>query len=213
MSKPPHNPHGGVVYPVEGGRVVVTLVGYGGAAPPTDEEGFVAFAGRLAHPAISEALVDATPCGAIHGYRKTENRLRHFERLGRWPRGLVAIGDSVCALNPVYGQGMSVGAVAATLLEEALTEHEELGLPFMKKVAAVNQAAFLTASGDDLRWPGTTGRASPGLKVMHRLVDRIFSAAMRRPEILLRLMDVLHLQRPTSALLHPTVLWHALRGG
>lgn len=212
MGKPPHEPRGGVVYPVEGGRHIVTLVGYGGAAPPTDEAGFLEFAGRTANPAIREALAAAEPCGAIHGYRRTENRLRHFERCRRWPTGFVAIGDSVCALNPVYGQGMSVAAVAATLLDGALERRGALGLAFMRQLAAVNQAAFLTASGDDLRWPGTTGIASPGLKVMHGLVDRIFGAAIRRPEILLRLMDVLHLQRPTSALFHPTVLWHALRG-
>lgn len=208
MSKPPQNPRGGVVYPIEGGRVIVTLVGYGGAFPPTDEPGFLDFAGALPSPALREVLAHASPCSTIHGYRKTENRLRHFERLRRCPAGFVVLGDAACALNPVYGQGMSVGAVAATVLDETLrdTPGAGLGRTFQRRLAASNSAAFVTASSDDLRWPTTTGKVSPGLKAMHYLVDRIFSAATHDPKIHLRLMEVLHLVRPAHALLHPQIL-------
>ena len=212
MGKPGKNPRGGVVYPVEGGRHIVTLVGYGGVFPPVDEAGFLEFAGALETPALRDVLVGATPCSAIHGYRKTENRLRHYERLRRWPDGFVVLGDAACALNPVYGQGMSVAAVAATVLDAALRArpHEPLGLRFQRRLAPGNLAAFMTASSDDLRWPGTTGKVSPGLKLMHRLVDRIFAAATRSPEIYLRLIEVLHLMRPSRALFHPSVLRRAL---
>ncbi|MFY0542186.1 hypothetical protein [Nannocystis pusilla] len=64
----------------------------------------------------------------------------------------------------------------------------------------------MTASSDDLRWPGTTGKVSPGLKLMHRFVDRIFAAATRSPELYLRLIEVLHLMRPSRDLFHPSVL-------
>ncbi|WAS98125.1 FAD-dependent oxidoreductase [Nannocystis punicea] len=212
MGKPGKNPRGGVVYPVEGGRHIVTLVGYGGVFPPVDEAGFLDFAGALETPALRDVLAGAAPCTPIHGYRKTENRLRHYERMRRWPGGFVVLGDAACALNPVYGQGMSVAAVAATALDTALRERpgEPLGLRFQKRLAAGNLAAFMTASSDDLRWPGTTGKASPGLKVLHRLVDRIFAAATRSPEIHLRLVEVLHLMRPSRALFHPSVLRRAL---
>ena len=214
MGKPGKNPRGGVVYAVEGGRHIVTLVGYGGVFPPTDEAGFLEFAAGLETPALRDALVGATPCTSIHGYRKTENRLRHYERLRRWPAGFVVLGDAACALNPVYGQGMSVAAVASTLLDAALRERpgQPPGLRFQKRLAATNLAAFMTATGDDLRWPGTTGKPSPGLKVMHHLVDRIFAAAARSPDVQLRMMEVLHLLRPGSALFHPSVLRRALLG-
>ncbi|MCY1062609.1 NAD(P)-binding protein [Nannocystis sp. SCPEA4] len=214
MGKPGQNPRGGVVYAVEGGRHIVTLVGYGGAFPPTDEAGFLEFAGGLRTPALRDVLAGATPCSSIHGYRRTENRLRHYERLRRWPHGFVVLGDAACALNPVYGQGMSVAAVASTHLDAELRARpgQPPGLRFQKRLAAGNQAAFMTAVGDDLRWPGTTGKPSPGLKVMHRLVDRIFSAATHSPDVQLRMMQVLHLLRPSSALFHPSVLRRALLG-
>jgi flavin-dependent dehydrogenase len=43
--------------------------------------------------------------------------LHDYARLGRYVEGFVSIGDAVCALNPVYGQGMTVSANAATLLD------------------------------------------------------------------------------------------------
>jgi 2-polyprenyl-6-methoxyphenol hydroxylase-like FAD-dependent oxidoreductase len=44
-------------------------------------------------------------------------------------RGLLPIGDAICRFNPVYGQGMSVAAMEACLLQRLLTRPEEDGDP------------------------------------------------------------------------------------
>ena len=111
---------GAVVQPVEGNRWVVTLVGYKGDHPPTDEAGFEEFARRLIGPQVWEAISAAEPLTSIGGYRRTENHWRHYERLKRWPQGLIALGDSVCAFNPVYAQGMTVSALSAEILDDFL---------------------------------------------------------------------------------------------
>ena len=49
-----------------------------------------------------------------------EIRMRHYEKLARWPERLVALGDAVCGFNPVYGQGISVSAMAAVELGKML---------------------------------------------------------------------------------------------
>ena len=76
-----------MVQPVEGERWVVTLVGYAGDHPPTDEAGFEEFARRLIGPQVWEAISGAEPLTGIGGYRRTENHWRHYERLKRWPPG------------------------------------------------------------------------------------------------------------------------------
>lgn len=50
----------------------------------------------------------------------TENRLFHYEKLSKLPEGLVAIGDAVCAFNPIYGQGMTTAALEALTLDKCL---------------------------------------------------------------------------------------------
>lgn len=214
MNRAPAIPQSGVIYEIENDRWIVTLVGYNGHFPPTDEAGFLECAKGLAKPAIYEALVDAEPLSKIHGYRRTENRIRHFERLRRWPTGLLVLGDASCALNPVYGQGMTVAAIAASLLDRLLREApptDQLGALFQRRLAAANRDPFTTATSDDLRWPETSGKVPRGLRLMHGLVDRVMSAATRDPQIHLRLMEVLQMTRPTSALMRPRLLAKALR--
>ena len=37
----------------------------------------------------------------------------------RWPEGFIVTGDAVCPFNPIYGQGMTVSAMDAELLDES----------------------------------------------------------------------------------------------
>jgi 2-polyprenyl-6-methoxyphenol hydroxylase-like FAD-dependent oxidoreductase len=49
---------------------------------------------------------------------------RHCTRLNSFPRRLIPLGDAICCLNPVYGQGMSVAAQEALLLQRLLRSRE-----------------------------------------------------------------------------------------
>jgi flavin-dependent dehydrogenase len=96
---------------VEGGLWTAVLIGTGGDYPPTDPEEFVAFAASLHSPAIHDAIKDAEPASPVYGYRRTANRLRHYERK-RLPGNFLVAGDAACVLNPSYGQGMTAAALS-----------------------------------------------------------------------------------------------------
>ena len=113
-SRPPDSKRAGVLFPLNGGLWHVTLVGTGHDYPPTDEPGFVEFARTLRSPVLHDVLADATPKTSISGYRRTENQLRHFERMASFPDGFVVLGDAASAFNPVYGQGMSVAGLSGS---------------------------------------------------------------------------------------------------
>jgi flavin-dependent dehydrogenase len=101
----PPSTRGGVVFPVEDRQWLVTLGGYGGDHPGTDEAELLEFARTLRSPLLHETIRDAEPVSAIHGFAQTANQWRHLERLVRWPERFVVVGDAACALNPSTARG------------------------------------------------------------------------------------------------------------
>jgi 2-polyprenyl-6-methoxyphenol hydroxylase-like FAD-dependent oxidoreductase len=219
---PPGDPRGGLVSPVEGGRWLVSLVGGDGHYPPTDEAGFLAFARSLSSPALYEAIARAEPLTSIAGQRATENRLRHYDRLGRFPDGVVGVGDAVCAFNPVYGQGMTAAALGAEVLERWLQEDSSdrdpgRGRVFQRRLARATAAAWQLSTGADYRFRTTEGPQQGRVaRLTGRYVAGVMRAATRRPCVRRRLAQVLNLLRPPWALLGPGVIarlaWDRIAG-
>ena len=58
--------------------------------------------------------------------RRTENQLRHFERMASFPDGFVVLGDAASAFNPVYGQGMSVAGLSGLVLQQWLRRRRDV---------------------------------------------------------------------------------------
>jgi 2-polyprenyl-6-methoxyphenol hydroxylase-like FAD-dependent oxidoreductase len=219
---PPTDPRGGLVAPVEGGRWLVSLVGGDGDYPPTDEAGFLAFARSLRSPSLYEAIAGAEPLSPIAGQRGTENRLRHYDRLGRFPDGVVALGDAFCAFNPVYGQGMTAAALGAEVLHHWLREGSSHRAPgrgrvFQRRLARATAAAWELSVGADSRFRTTQGLPRGQVaRLTGRYIDEVMRAATRQPSVRRRLAEVLHMLRPPPALFGPGVLaclaWDRLTG-
>ena len=218
-AQPPDLTRAGAILPIEGGRWMVTLAGYCGDYPPLDEAGFMEYAHSLAHPLIFEALQGARPLTSIVGYQRTENHMRHYEELPRWPEGFVITGDAVCGFNPIYGQGMTNAAIGATILDGVLRqEGAQLAPRFQKLLAKHNTTPWLLATNEDFRFPATEGdRPRRGTWLIQRYIDRVIVASLTRRDLFLAFFSVAHMLAGPVSLFRPAVmarvLWHALAQG
>ena len=151
------------IFPIEGGRWLVTLAGFAGDYPPQDAGGFDAFVRSLGVPAFEAALAAAEPLGPAVGYRRTTNRWRRYHAMPRWPAGFIALGDSVCAFNPYYGQGMAVAALSARTLEATLGRRgPDFAPDFQRELARLLATPWLMATTEECRYPGTRAATSAG---------------------------------------------------
>jgi 2-polyprenyl-6-methoxyphenol hydroxylase-like FAD-dependent oxidoreductase len=213
-STPPDQRRGGIIFPEENNTWVVMMSGTNKDYPPTDEEGFNAFAHSI-DPEYSAAVEAAEPIGKPLGYRGTESRWRHYEKLERWPQRYVVLGDAFCGFNPVYGQGMTVAALSAVALGEELTRAggrlDDVAKSSVQAIAKITAGAWLLATGADLEWPGTVGQAAngPGDRLARWYLDRLL-AALEDDKVRTAFNEVNQLVKPASRLFAPDVALRVL---
>jgi 2-polyprenyl-6-methoxyphenol hydroxylase-like FAD-dependent oxidoreductase len=223
-ASPPRHPRGCVIFPIEGGRWMVTAGGGDTEYPPVDESGFMAFLRSLATPLIYEAVEKAEALSPVYAFRGTENRLRHYEALGKvWPCGLATLGDAVCAFNPVYGQGMTMAVLGAELLGRCLDEYNARQLSgtealrlFQVRLAKLNAGPWWLATSEDSRYRMTQGTVKTGRwkkRLFDLYIDRLVVCATQSIEVRRTILEVRHMLRPSTALVHPRMLVAALHAG
>jgi len=192
----------------------VTLTGGARDYPPSDELGFLDFARSLPVSIIYDAMRAAEPITPIKTHRGTENRLRHFDRAKDLPENFLLLGDAVCAFNPVYGQGMTTAALGALTLRNTLNEDSSLrGLSrrFQKRLGKVNKAPWLLATGEDYRYPATTGHGATLMtRFMHRYMNCVIELATQSVTVRHVLLRAFSMLVPPAALFHPRVLFRVL---
>ncbi len=154
-----------------------------GDYPPTDEDGFWEFLRSLPSPRFYDVLKDAEPLTGPYGYRQAENRLRTYEKLPRYLEGFLATGDAVYAFNPVYGQGMTVAAMASLALDECLTAHRrhqgEQTLNGLAKQFQTKLAGVIAGPWQIGHWADVPGRATQGGQQPDR-ITRLLNGYMER---------------------------------
>jgi 2-polyprenyl-6-methoxyphenol hydroxylase-like FAD-dependent oxidoreductase len=216
MAKPMAIKRGGMLLALEDDRWLLTLSGANHDYPPTDDAGFLDFARSLRSPLIYEAIKDAKPISPIYPYHRTENSWRHYEALDRFPDGIVVLGDAVCGFNPIYGQGMSTAALSVQLLDQLLQNHQgdRVGFSqkFQRELAQMLKDPWLMATSEDFRWDETEGE-KPSLmtRFMHRYMDQVAKLALFDEEVYQTFVEVIHMLRSPSSLMHPKIALRVLR--
>jgi 2-polyprenyl-6-methoxyphenol hydroxylase-like FAD-dependent oxidoreductase len=160
---------------------------------------------------VHDLVTSARPLTPIATYRFPANQRRRYERMKRFPSGYLVVGDAVCSFNPLYGQGMSVAAMEAALLDMELAGPlVSLAERFYGKARKVVDTPWLIATGEDLRFPQVEGKRPPGSSLVNRYLERVHAVASVDAEVCRRFFDVLNLLATPASLMTPSLAWRVL---
>jgi 2-polyprenyl-6-methoxyphenol hydroxylase-like FAD-dependent oxidoreductase len=205
-----HQTRGAYAARIEGGSWIVGLGGRFGDYPPAQLDDWRAFGRTLAHPIWDEVVSRAELLSAPAAYRFPRSVRRHFERLDRFPDGLVPLGDAVCHFNPLYGQGMSAAANQARALGEVLRRRAQgsrdlsgLALELFPELFAVTRTPWALAAAADFRDQRTTGDFPVDEMASLMRFQALTALAVSDDEAGRLVADITSLVRPLSAVDEP----------
>jgi 2-polyprenyl-6-methoxyphenol hydroxylase-like FAD-dependent oxidoreductase len=208
----------GVALAIENDRWIVTLGGYFGDMPATNERAYLDFARTLPAADVADLLEAAEPISDFACFRFPASRRFHYESLDRFPEGFVVFADALCSFNPVYGQGMTTAAVEGLALRDCLAEvGSGLGRRFFAKAGTIIDTPWQIAAGSDLRHPRLGRNQSRFNRFLNWYLGKLHKAAARDTELARSFLRVANLMAPPATLLAPTTMLRVmcgnLRGG
>ncbi len=186
--------------------------GMAGLQPPSQPDDMLAFAADIAPTHVLDAIEAAEPLGEVGHYRVPSNRWRRYDKMRRTPEGLLVFGDAICSFNPIYGQGMTVAAIEATILRECLRLGER-NLPrrFFRASAKHLRVAWQTAVGSDLALPEVAGPRPISMRISNAYLEVVLTAAEEDIAVAQRFMRVIGMLDSPMRLLLPGFVFRVAR--
>jgi flavin-dependent dehydrogenase len=125
--------------------------------------------------------------------------------------GFVALGDGAIAFNAYHGQGMSMAALAATILGEVCARGAKLDPYALTRKFHQQQwhqlrNAWDMSTGMDLEWPETEGVRPAGYAFLFGLSVAVVRAAHDSPKLKRALGPVFQLVASPYTLLRPGII-------
>jgi 2-polyprenyl-6-methoxyphenol hydroxylase-like FAD-dependent oxidoreductase len=188
-----------------------------GAEPPGRLADMLEYAADFAPAHVLEAVRDAEPVGDVVHHRVPSNRWRRYDKMRRFPEGLLVVGDAVCSFNPIYGQGMTIAAIEATVLRDCLRRRGGLdgtrGLPrrFFRTSAKNIRVAWQTAVGSDLALPEVPGPRPIPMRISNALLEPVLRANEVDSVVAGQFMRITTMVDTPIRLLRPSILVRILR--
>jgi 2-polyprenyl-6-methoxyphenol hydroxylase-like FAD-dependent oxidoreductase len=145
----------------EDGNWGVTTFGTGKAEPPKNFAEICDLADVLLPSHVSAALRTGEPLGEMAFHKYPMSRWRRYDRMRRFPTGIIPFGDAVVSFNPTYGQGMTMTSIQAGNLSAVL------------KSGDPDIAGQLSRATKKTTWPVWTMNAIGDLALHNASSDRV----------------------------------------
>ncbi len=214
LPEPPRETRMGGAFAVEGERWHISLGGWLGDHAPADDQGFLEFARSLPSPEIYNIIKHREPLTDFSVHKFPANQRRFYEKMKRFPEGYLVIGDAICSFNPIYGQGMSISAMEADILDRLLKNRKNLqGLwkKFFKQSAKVVEVAWTLSASEDFRYPEVKGKKPIGTGFINWYMGRLHRAATRDPEVCRAFFQMMNLLEPPTLAFAPQIVFRVMK--
>jgi 2-polyprenyl-6-methoxyphenol hydroxylase-like FAD-dependent oxidoreductase len=199
--------------PVQNNYWQLLLIGRGDDAPPAAADEFLAFAQKLSTPTVYNAMKGSKRLNEVARYGFPESKWRHFAQLDNFPRGLLLVGDAICCLNPVYGQGITVAVQQANILRRLLSAHARqadplatLGRDYLAEAESLLEAPWAMSAIPDFIYPQTRGKRPDDLEDRLKFQMALTRLSTHDAELYKLLNEVRHLLKPLSVLDDPALV-------
>ena len=205
---PPGRPTGMALANYEDDTAMFTVWGMTGQDPPRDLAGMLAFVEEFAPADVLAAVRAAEPLGDVARHGMPSSQWRRYDKMARFPEGLLACGDAICSFNPIYGQGMTVAALDAVTLRDCLARggQQSLSRRYFRAVAKHIAVPWQMGPISDLAFPAVEGQRRPSMRLMNKFGDAMLVACESDAAVVERLLKVNHLVDPPLRLFHPHFL-------
>lgn len=173
---------------------------------PTDFADMLTLAQDFIPPHIRPALHGAQPLTEVHTYRYPGGTWRRYDRLAHPPDGLLVLGDALCSLDPINGQGMTMATLHGTALRDELRRTNQVDPhAFYAAVAAITKPVWASnaqqpSGRDNASSSPFSGRAIAWTR------RKILESAADNMVVTERLMRVANFVDPPQRLIAPDFL-------
>jgi 2-polyprenyl-6-methoxyphenol hydroxylase-like FAD-dependent oxidoreductase len=210
----PKERRNGAAFPIEGNRWIISVGGWHGEKAATDETEFLEFLKKLPNANIYDIASTCEPVSDFIQYKYPVSIRRNYEKMDTFPLGLLVLGDATSSFNPVYGQGISSACLQAVVLDELLSEdinEHELAKTYFKRTLKTKDKLWQMSTGEDFRFPETTGTRPFGISLTNKYVSLVHKATISDEVVCRAFLRVMGLIDPPAKLLHPKIIWRILR--
>src|SRR6516225_2148779 len=211
ISPAPGRPAGMFLFGYENDSWMFTVFGMVGHEPPRDLPGMLSFAQEYAPAHLLAAVRAGEPIAPVVQHRMPSSQWRRYDKMRRFPDGLLVSGDAICSFNPIYGQGMSVAALDAVALRDCLRRGvTDLPRRYFRATAKAIGVAWRTGATSDLAFKEVQGRRTPSMRVTSRLVDLVLTACESDAVVATQFFKVAWLIDSPIRLLRPSFLYRVI---
>jgi hypothetical protein len=163
------------------GTWVLTTFGVAKVEPPHTFAEMRLLADKLVPAYFAAALEQAEPIGDVAFHRFPTTRWRRYDKLDRFPAGIVPLGDAVASFDPTYGQGMTMTSLQAGHLRRALANGTDPARELNRATAKTTYPVWLMNTIGDFSFHHATGPAPWWYRPIGNLFDQFLGAAETDP--------------------------------